>query len=77
MRGDIEILAYNLIQWTGGELPWEKKKLLEVPTKVQQAKEDLMSNVGSRLKDCYVDNKIPGETQGKSQKKIFVKNYKN
>lgn len=61
MRGDMEILAYNLIQWTGGELPWEKNKLLAVPAKVQQAKEELMSNVSARLKDCYADQQSPGK----------------
>lgn len=70
MRGDMEILAYNLVQWTGGELPWEKNKLLGVPAKVQQAKEELMSNVGGRLKDCYVDHKSPGKGSCRS-----IKNY--
>ncbi|XP_031628037.1 nucleosomal histone kinase 1 [Contarinia nasturtii] len=53
MRGDFEILAYNVIQWAGGELPWEKNKLLGTPIKVQQAKEELMSNIETRLKSCF------------------------
>jgi hypothetical protein len=42
MRGDLEILAYNLIQWLAGQLPWEKSNLLQNPAKVQQVKEDSM-----------------------------------
>lgn len=60
MRGDMEILAYNLIQWTGGDLPWEKNELLNVPVKVQQSKDELMANVSARLKDCYGSQKCPG-----------------
>lgn len=61
MRGDIEILAYNIIQWGGGELPWEKNKLLGTPVKVQQAKDELMSGVDSRLKACFPNQQCPGE----------------
>lgn len=61
MRGDIEILAYNVIQWGGGELSWEKNKLLGTPVKVQQAKEELMSGVDSRLKTCFPNQQCPGK----------------
>lgn len=61
MRGDFEILAYNLIQWAGGELPWEKNKLLGTPAKVQQAKEELMSEIDSRLKICFSNQSCPGK----------------
>lgn len=60
MRGDFEILAYNVIQWAGGELPWEKNKLLGTPAKVQQAKDDLMSNIDARLKACFSNQQSPG-----------------
>ncbi|XP_055323194.1 nucleosomal histone kinase 1 isoform X2 [Sitodiplosis mosellana] len=59
MRGDFEILAYNVIQWAGGDLPWEKNKLLPTPAKVQQSKEDLMSNIDSRLKTCFPNQQCP------------------
>lgn len=61
MRGDIEILAYNIIQWVGGELPWEKNKLLGTPVKVQQAKDELMSGVDVRLKHCFSNQQCPGK----------------
>lgn len=60
MRGDFEILGYNLIQWAGGDLPWEKNNLLNTPVKVQQSKEDLMSNLDSRLKECFSNQPNPG-----------------
>ncbi|XP_049542803.1 nucleosomal histone kinase 1-like [Anopheles darlingi] len=41
-RGDLESLAYNLIHWTGGMLPW---KLVQDCTKVQQMKEVSMQDV--------------------------------
>jgi vaccinia related kinase len=58
MRGDLEILAYNLIQWLAGQLPWEKSNLLQNPAKVQQAKEDSMKNIDKFMKTCF-DKKIP------------------
>lgn len=60
MRGDFEILAYNILQWSGGKLPWEENKLLDAPAKVQQAKENLMSNLDSQLKDCFAAKRCPG-----------------
>lgn len=61
MRGDFEVLVYNVIQWAGGELPWEKSKLLSTPVKVQQSKEELMSNIDSRLKTCFPNQQCPGK----------------
>lgn len=60
MRGDFEILGYNLIQWAGGDLLWEKNNLLGTPVKVQQAKEDFMSNLESRLKESFANRQVPG-----------------
>lgn len=61
MRGDFEILAYNVIQWAGGELPWEKNNLLGTPAKVQQAKDELMSALDSHLKNCFSNQTCPGK----------------
>lgn len=61
MRGDFEILAYNVIHWAGGELPWVKNKLLALPAKVQQSKEDLMSGLDAGLKSCFSNQQIPGK----------------
>lgn len=52
-RADLEILAYNLIEWLGVELPWIKEKLLAVPAKVQKAKEAFMADVGAALKPLF------------------------
>lgn len=68
MRGDIEILAYNLIEWAGGELPWMKKKLLGTPVKVQKAKDELMSNIDTQLKVCFPSH--PGKWKGDLHGKI-------
>ncbi|XP_058444770.1 nucleosomal histone kinase 1 [Malaya genurostris] len=53
MRGDMEILAYNLIQWAGTLLPWEAEKLLANPNKVQESKEKYMKDVSGFMKYCF------------------------
>ncbi|XP_063536948.1 serine/threonine-protein kinase VRK1-like [Cydia strobilella] len=42
MRGDLEILGYNMLQWLVGTLPWEK---LKQPKAVQEMKEAFMKSV--------------------------------
>ncbi|XP_041981875.1 serine/threonine-protein kinase VRK1 [Aricia agestis] len=51
MRGDLEILGYNMLQWLIGELPWEKS--LKTPKTVQSMKEAFMKNVRSEIKQKY------------------------
>lgn len=53
MRGDMEILAYNVVQWAGTLLPWEAEKLLANPVKVQESKEKHMKDVGGFMKYCF------------------------
>ncbi|XP_045488850.1 nucleosomal histone kinase 1 [Pieris rapae] len=53
MRGDLEILGYNMLQWIVGELPWEK--VLSLPKKVQEMKEAFMKNVRAEITKKYVD----------------------
>ncbi|XP_059054688.1 serine/threonine-protein kinase VRK1 [Achroia grisella] len=51
MRGDLEILGYNMLQWLVGELPWEKS--LKQPKTVQDMKETLMKNVRANITKQY------------------------
>ncbi|CAK1555499.1 unnamed protein product [Leptosia nina] len=53
MRGDLEILGYNMLQWIVGELPWEK--MLKQPKTVQSMKEAFMKNVRTEIKSKYSD----------------------
>ncbi|XP_038104548.1 nucleosomal histone kinase 1 [Culex quinquefasciatus] len=53
MRGDMEVLAYNLVHWSGATLPWEAEKLLTTPVKVQDSKEKHMKDVGGFMKYCF------------------------
>lgn len=53
MRGDMEVLAYNLVHWSGTVLPWEAEKLLANPNKVQESKEKHMKDVGGFMKYCF------------------------
>lgn len=57
MRGDLEILGYNMLQWLVGELPWEKS--LKVPKTVQDMKEAFMKNVRGNITKQY--SNVPGE----------------
>jgi vaccinia related kinase len=54
MRGDIEILGYNLIEWAGGKLPWTASQaVLQKPVEVQKMKESFMKTVDKSLKACF------------------------
>lgn len=55
-RGDLEILAYNLVHWSGVSLPWEASNLLSAPIKVQQAKEEFMKSFEVFFKKQFTDN---------------------
>ncbi|XP_050295626.1 serine/threonine-protein kinase VRK1-like [Anthonomus grandis grandis] len=56
-RGDLEILAYNLIQWLGCKLPWEDR--LGDPKKVQSMKEECMETVPGMIKACFGTKSYP------------------
>lgn len=60
-RGDLEILAYNLVHWSGAALPWETGKLLENAVKVHEAKKTFMENVEAALKGIFSGGGCPGE----------------
>lgn len=57
MRGDLEILGYNMLQWLVGELPWEKN--LTQPKTVQRMKETFMKNVRSNITKQF--SHVPGK----------------
>lgn len=56
MRGDFEVLLFNIIQWICGSLPWEKN--LKDPSAVQQQKEKAFKDVQKFLKECFT-SEIP------------------
>lgn len=59
MRGDLEILAYNLIQWAGGNLPWKANNSLGNPSKVQQEKESLLNGIDAHIGECFGKTACP------------------
>lgn len=59
MRGDLEILVYNLIQWAGGNLPWKTNNLLGNPLKVQEAKESFMNDIDENIGKCFDKTACP------------------
>ena len=46
-RGDIEILAHNLVYWLSGKIPWEKHE--NSPDEIFNAKKALISNLDKGL----------------------------
>lgn len=62
MRGDIEILAYNLIEWAGAKLPWTSPaSLLTKPVEVQKLKESFMKDVEKSLKSAFGAVSVPSQ----------------
>ncbi|XP_012273530.1 serine/threonine-protein kinase VRK1 [Orussus abietinus] len=61
MRGDMEILGFNMIQWLCGALPWEKD--LSDPIIVQQHKEKAFKNIQAFLKECFKESPPEPVTQ--------------
>jgi hypothetical protein len=56
-RGDLEMLGYNLIVWSGGQLPWDKKTR-NIHSKFQRdtianEKKLAKSNVNEFVKKCF------------------------
>ncbi|KAF7394536.1 hypothetical protein HZH66_007710 [Vespula vulgaris] len=54
MRGDMEILGYNMIHWLCGSLPWDKD--LTNPTNVQKQKQKAFENLPKFLEQCFHDS---------------------
>lgn len=56
-RGDLEMLGYNLIVWSGGRLPWDKKNqtihLKRQPNTITNEKKLAKSNVNEFVKKCF------------------------
>uniref|UniRef100_A0A7I4Y5C3 non-specific serine/threonine protein kinase n=1 Tax=Haemonchus contortus TaxID=6289 RepID=A0A7I4Y5C3_HAECO len=83
-RGDLEILAYNMVYWLTGSLPWEANE--SSPDKVYQMKETFLkglpSSLNKLLKDC-AESVIPlkeifaiAQKTGYSNYLDFTKLYK-
>lgn len=58
LRGDFEILAYNIVYWLTSKLPWEG--LIKDCLAVQKAKESAMQNVSQFLMTCFGKKQVPG-----------------
>ncbi|XP_063224512.1 serine/threonine-protein kinase VRK1 [Bacillus rossius redtenbacheri] len=56
-RGDFEILAYNLLHWMSGKLPWENS--IADCVKLAALKEEYMSDVPKLMKACFGSSKPP------------------
>ncbi|KAF2904286.1 hypothetical protein ILUMI_01889 [Ignelater luminosus] len=56
-RGDLEILGYNLTQWLGCVLPWEKN--LSDPIAVQNSKQKYMNSLPEFFKICFGNKQPP------------------
>lgn len=52
-RSDLECLAYNLIYWQEGFLPWKNEKLMTQPEQVHRMKEYFMTDIKQLYKKIY------------------------
>lgn len=60
LRGDIENLAYNLIEWSGGKLPWIEISTSDNEEEVRKSKQAFMKDA-KLLKICYGRVPIPAQ----------------
>lgn len=74
MRGDMEVLAFNILHWSGGTLPWELEKLLDNPKKVQESKETFMNSIDKSLRISF-SSLQSDETIGKYFKYVSELKY--
>ena len=58
-RGDLETLAYNLVHWTSGTLPWLKDMNPETPETVEGQKKFYMNNRVGFLAKCFQPEEYP------------------
>merc|ERR1712051_582611 len=56
-RGDLEVLFYNLIEWFGGSLPWDRE--LSSPNLTKTAKFLAFRQMNKFLKICFRGEKYP------------------
>lgn len=52
-RSDLECLAYNLIYWQEGFLPWKSEKIMSQPEQVHRMKEYFMTDIKQLYKKIY------------------------
>ncbi len=58
-RGDLETLAYNMVHWASGTLPWTKDMNPEAPEAVEAQKKVCMANIGGFLTRCFQPDEAP------------------
>lgn len=56
-RGDLEVLLYNLIEWFGGSLPWDRE--VASPQVTKTAKFLAFRQMGKFLRICFRGQKFP------------------
>jgi hypothetical protein len=58
-RGDLETLAYNMVHWAAGTLPWIKDMNPEAPEAVENQKKVCMTNISGFLARCFQPEEAP------------------
>lgn len=56
-RGDLEVLFYNLVEWFGGSLPWDRE--CASPELTKTAKFMAFRQMGKFLRICFRGKKVP------------------
>ena len=72
-RSDLEILAYNLVHWMSGDLPWMDN--LGNPDYVHAQKKGYMNDVKAFLSRCFKSEDYPGKLKIVQFSSIFTDNF--
>ena len=59
-RSDFEVLLFNVIDWLGGKLPWDKNPQPK-PSQIQEMKESAFCDIKAFLKRCFKSQNYPGK----------------
>jgi hypothetical protein len=58
-RGDLEVLLFNVIDWLGGKLAWDKEPQMK-PRQIHQMKINAFANVKKFLAKTFSTQSYPG-----------------
>jgi hypothetical protein len=58
-RGDFEVLLFNLIDWLGGKLPWDREPQPK-PRVIHELKANAFNDVAAFLAQCFKAQPFPG-----------------
>jgi len=59
-RGDFEVLLFNVIDWLGGKLPWDRDPPFK-PSEIEEMKHEAFTDIKNFLTLCFNNQKYPSK----------------